>query len=65
MISQCIQLKMLVMVFKSYIFQVKEYDHDTFVQHVTAVAQKQDVRTVWVSFDCNFRIYSSIPEVFV
>ena len=56
---------MLVMVFKSYIFQVKEYDHDTFVQHVTAVAQKQDVRTVWVSFDCNFRIYSSIPEVFV
>lgn len=42
--------------------QVKEYNLDIFVNDV-AVAADRTKRNIWLSFNCNYKIYSTIAEV--
>ncbi|CAG2211507.1 pepP [Mytilus edulis] len=42
--------------------QVKEYNHSSFVEDIVKLAGRKDIKKIMVSFSCNYKIYSSIPE---
>lgn len=45
------------------LFKVKEYNHSSFVEDIVKLAGRKDIKKIMVSFSCNYKIYSSIPEV--
>lgn len=44
-----------------YLFQVVDYNETAIVEDVKALAQAG--KKVWVTFVCNYAIFSAIPEV--
>ncbi|XP_071137959.1 xaa-Pro aminopeptidase ApepP-like [Mytilus edulis] len=41
--------------------QVMEYDHNQFALNIASLAKKSTGR-IWLSYDCNYKLYSVIPK---